>query len=136
MSILKPQRIGEAHGPLQRGVVLREQIVTLRDEIVKARFVQDDQVRGLPALPFAPSGGGSHHPPRVGQVLDARKQREAGQPHWSLAPAGGRSEARGCLRLFLYLNYQSISVVGMTGGCKGRELLLPSYCQSSGCDLL
>ena len=35
------------------------------------------------------------------QVLDARKQREAGQPHWSLAPAGGRSKARGCLRLFL-----------------------------------
>ena len=41
------------------------------------------------------------HPPRVGQMLDARKQREAGQPHWSLAPAGGRSKARGCLRLFL-----------------------------------
>ena len=32
------------------------------------------------------------------QVLDARKQREAGQPHWSLAPAGGRGTARGgCL---------------------------------------
>ena len=41
------------------------------------------------------------HPPGMGQVLDARKQREAGQPHWSLAPAGGRSTARGYLRLFL-----------------------------------
>ena len=41
------------------------------------------------------------HPPRVGQVLYARKQREAGQPHWSLAAAGGRSTARGYLRLFL-----------------------------------
>ena len=35
------------------------------------------------------------------QALDAGKQREAGQLHWSLAPAGGRSKARGCLRLFL-----------------------------------
>ena len=41
------------------------------------------------------------HPPRVGQMLDARRQREAGQPHWSLAAAGGRSSARGYLRLFL-----------------------------------
>ena len=41
------------------------------------------------------------HPPRVGQMLDARRQREAGQPHWSLAAAGGRSTARGYLRLFL-----------------------------------
>ena len=35
------------------------------------------------------------------QMLDARRQREAGQPHWSLAAAGGRSTARGYLRLFL-----------------------------------
>ena len=35
------------------------------------------------------------------QVLDARRQGEAGQPHWSLAAAGGRSTARGYLRLFL-----------------------------------
>ena len=35
------------------------------------------------------------------QMLDARRQREAGQPHWSLAAAGGRSTVRGYLRLFL-----------------------------------
>ena len=45
--------------------------------------------------------------------------------------AGGRSTARGCLRVFLYLIYQPISVVGMAGRCRGRELLLPGMGESA-----